>query len=130
MCAPKVCVVRFSATNSLACVTCRQRNDVVIAVWYIRLMGTAKTRSTLNIRIAEEQRSLIDRAALVRGTSRTDFILDAARRAAEEVLLDQAFISVGAVAYAELVARLDAPARPNERLRRSLQAPSPWQKRR
>src|SRR5659263_405323 len=41
-------------------------------------------RETLNIRIRAEERGLIDRAAAIRGKNRTDFILDAARLAAEE----------------------------------------------
>src|SRR4051812_33155181 len=86
----------------------------------------APPRETLNIRIRAEERSLIDRAAATRGTNRTDFILDAARRAAEDTLLDRALISVSPKAYAQFVARLDAPARPNERLRRAMQAPVPW----
>jgi uncharacterized protein (DUF1778 family) len=86
----------------------------------------ARPRETLNIRIRAEERGLIDRAAAARGTNRTDFILDAARRAAEDTLLDQALISVGAKAYAEFIARLDAPAKPNERLRRTMRKPLPW----
>ncbi len=60
----------------------------------------ARPRETLNIRIRAEERGLIDRAAAARGTNRTDFILDAARRAAEDALLDQSLISVGPKAYA------------------------------
>lgn len=86
----------------------------------------ARPRETLNIRIRAEERGLIDRAAAARGTNRTDFILDAARRAAEDALLDRALISVSPKAYAEFLARLDAPARPNERLSRTMRAPSPW----
>lgn len=85
-------------------------------------------RETLNIRIRPEERWLIDRAATVRGKNRTDFILDAARQAAEEALLDSAIISVTPEAYAEFVARLDAPAQPNERLRRTMQTSTPWDK--
>ena len=40
-------------------------------------------RESLNIRIKPEERRLIDRAAQLRGKNRTDFILDAARQAAE-----------------------------------------------
>lgn len=83
-------------------------------------------RATLNIRIHADERSLIDRAAKARGTNRTDFILDAARRAAEDVILDRALISVSPRAYAEFLARLDAPGRPNERLRRTMRAAVPW----
>lgn len=85
-----------------------------------------RPRETLNIRIGAEERSLIDRAAKARGTNRTDFILEAARRAAEDTLLDRALISVSRKAYAEFLARLDAPARPNHRLRRTMRSPLPW----
>jgi len=83
-------------------------------------------RETLNIRIRPEERGLIDRAAQVRGKNRTDFILDAARRAAEEALLDRAIMSVSPEAYADFLARLEAPPQPNERLRRTMQTPPPW----
>jgi len=73
--------------------------------------ATAK-RDTLNLRIKPEVRSLIDRAAKARGKNRTDFILDAARAAAEETLLDQALMTVSPEAYADFVARLDRARRP------------------
>src|SRR5258708_32150348 len=87
----------------------------------------ARPRETLNIRIHAEERDLIDRAAKTRGTNRTDFILDAARHAAEDTLLDRALISVSPKAYAELIARLDAPPKPNQRLRRTMRAQLPWE---
>lgn len=85
-------------------------------------------RDTLNLRIPVEERNLIDRAAASAGKTRTDFILSAARRAAEETLLDRALVSVTPEAYAEFLARLDAPVQPNERLRKTMQAPLPWAK--
>ncbi|MBW7903426.1 MAG: DUF1778 domain-containing protein [Rhodocyclaceae bacterium] len=83
-------------------------------------------RDTLNLRIKPEVRSLIDRAAKARGKNRTDFILDAARIAAEEALLDQALLVVSAEAYAEFVARLDRAPAANPRLQKTLQTPAPW----
>ncbi len=85
-------------------------------------------RETLNIRIKPEERSMIDRAAKLRGKNRTDFMLDAARSAAEEALLDQTIISVSPAAYADFVARLDMPPQPNARLRKTLKTPAPWDK--
>jgi uncharacterized protein (DUF1778 family) len=82
-------------------------------------------RTTLNIRIKPEVRGLIDRAAELAGKTRTDFVLDAARQAAENALLDRTVFRVSAKAYAEFLARLDAPPQPNERLRRSLQTTAP-----
>ncbi|MEJ8826500.1 DUF1778 domain-containing protein [Variovorax humicola] len=85
-------------------------------------------RETLNIRIRAEERSLIDRAAHIRGKNRTDFMLDAARSAAEEALLDQTIITAQPDAYAAFLARLDMPPVPNERLRKTMQMPAPWDK--
>ncbi|MFA1687750.1 DUF1778 domain-containing protein [Achromobacter dolens] len=92
-------------------------------------MSTAPSkRETLNIRIKPEERSLIDRAAKARGKNRTDFVLEAARSAAEEALLDQTIISASPDAYAAFLARLDMPPQPNERLRKTMQTPAPWEK--
>jgi len=85
-------------------------------------------RETLNIRIKPEERNLIDRAAKTRGKNRTDFILDAARLAAEDALLDQVIISVSPEAYSQFLARLDMPPKPNERLRKTMQTSPPWER--
>ena len=85
-------------------------------------------RETLNIRIKPEERNLIDRAAKTRGKNRTDFILDAARLAAEDALLDQVIISVSPEAYSQFLARLDMPPKPNARLRKTMQTPPPWER--
>ena len=51
-------------------------------------------RYALNLRISAVERNLIDLAAAAQGTTRTDCILRAARKAAEEVLLDRALVLV------------------------------------
>jgi uncharacterized protein (DUF1778 family) len=84
-------------------------------------------RDTLNLRIRPGDRSLIDRAAAGVGKTRTDFVLDAARRAAEETLLDRVLFDVDPKVYAKFLARLDAPPRPNSRLRRAMRTPAPWE---
>ncbi len=85
-------------------------------------------RETLNIRIKPDLRGLIDRAAKISGKNRTDFMLDAARLAAEDALRDRTLLALDPEAYAEFVTRLDAPANPNERLRRTMQTVAPWEK--
>jgi uncharacterized protein (DUF1778 family) len=86
----------------------------------------ATHRDTLNLRIKPEERGLIDRAASVTGKTRTDFVLDAARQAAEEALLDRTILTVSPEAYAAFLARLDEPPKPNDRLTRTLQTSAPW----
>ena len=83
-------------------------------------------RDSLNIRIKPELRGLIDRAAKLAGKNRTDFVLDAARQAAENALIDRTVFVLNPKAYAEFVARLDAPPAPNSRLRRTMNTPPPW----
>jgi uncharacterized protein (DUF1778 family) len=78
------------------------------------------------MRIRPELRALIDQAAELAGKNRTDFVLDAARQAAQNTLLDRTVIQVSDKAYAEFVARLEASPKPNERLRKALQTPAPW----
>ena len=90
-------------------------------------MAQARKRQSLNLRIKPEERGLIDRAAKALGKNRTDFMLDAARRAAEEALLDRTIFTVSPKAYSEFLARLDAPPQPNERLRRTMRTPAPWE---
>lgn len=85
-------------------------------------------RETLNLRIQPELRGLIDRAAEATGRNRTDFVLSAARHAAENALMDRTILAVSPKAYAEFLARLDQPPRPNSRLRRALKTPAPWEK--
>lgn len=85
-------------------------------------------RETLNLRIQPELRGLIDRAAKLEGKNRTDFVLSAARRAAEDALMDRTIFALNPKAYAEFLARLDQPPQPNERLRRSLKTTAPWEK--
>ena len=86
-----------------------------------------RARDILNMRIKPEDMSLFDRAAKVRGKTRADFIIEAARRAAEEALFDRAIGQVGAKAYAEFVACLDAPQSPSKRLKRTMQTKAPWE---
>lgn len=83
-------------------------------------------RETLNLRIRAEERDLIDRAARASGKNRTEFILEATRRAAEETLLDQALMRVDPEAFAAFQARLDAPPAPTVRLRKTMQSVPPW----
>lgn len=70
---------------------------------------------------------LIDRAVHASGLSRTDFVLQAARAAAQELLVEQAWQTVSAEQLEQFHRLLDAPPAPNERLRRTMAAPRPWQ---
>src|SRR3546814_17523101 len=71
----------------------------------------------VNLRVRIDTQSLIDRAANMLGRSRSDFMIDASKKAAENAILDQRVISVSPEIYSEFLAMLDRPAEANEQLR-------------
>ena len=95
-------------------------------------MATTTTKETLpavtravNLRVREDVRDLIDRAARVNGKTRSDFMIEAARQAAENALLDQTFVRVDTETYAQFLSVLDrAPS--GEGYERLMRAPKPW----
>jgi uncharacterized protein (DUF1778 family) len=83
---------------------------------------------SINIRAKIRQRDLIDQAAERLGRSRSEFMLDAACRLAEDVLLNQAFFTVDASTFEKLQALLDKPLPATDKLRRLLKTKAPWDK--
>lgn len=88
----------------------------------------AKTENptcAVNLRIRPEIRSLIDRAAKANGKTRSEFMIDAARRAAEESVLDQALVRVDQATYDLFLEVLDqAPS--GAGFDRLMRAAKPW----
>ena len=90
------------------------------------LMSQTQEPVTISIRARAGQRDLIDQAADRLGRSRSDFMLEAACRQAEDVLLDQTFFALDARGFAAFQQMLDRPPAPTNRLRRTLKARAPW----
>lgn len=86
----------------------------------------AITVGAINIRVRPEERALIDQAAVLSGKSRSEFMLEAARRAATDTILDRTLLRLEPAAFARFVAMLDAPPQPNNKLRTLLGATPPW----
>jgi uncharacterized protein (DUF1778 family) len=85
------------------------------------------TRSSLNMRVRSETRDLLDSAARISGKNLTDFVLEAARQAAQQTLLDRTAIVLDPASYELFLAQLDAPPRPRAALRKSLMTQAPWE---
>lgn len=81
----------------------------------------------INMKADPRVRSLIDRAAKLAHRNRTEFVLEAAVQRAEEVILEQAFISVEPERYQKFLDALDAPPVSNPRLQRVLKNKAPWE---
>ncbi|WP_398324834.1 DUF1778 domain-containing protein [Vulcanococcus sp.] len=88
---------------------------------------TATPRLSWNLRVTPSDQELIDRAVAASGLTRTDFVLQAVRSAAQELLVEQAWSALEPDAFEAFQRKLDAPANPNERLQRTMAAPRPWQ---
>ncbi len=89
------------------------------------LAASANHAKPVNLRVRDDIRALIDRAAKSQGKSRSDFMIDAARRAAEDALLDQTLIRVDHAEYEKFVAILDCPP-DAEKFAKLMNAPRPW----
>lgn len=87
--------------------------------------SAASRSSNINIRVAPETLGLIDRAAQAAGKTRSGFMIDAARQAAEEALLDQTFISVDRATYDHFMTVLDRPPS-GDGFKRLMGARKPW----
>lgn len=88
-----------------------------------------KTRSVVvNLRMKESQRALIDQAAEVTGKNRSEFLLDAATKTAQETLLDQTLFQATPAQWKTFVEALDAPPKAIPSLKKLLTGKSPWDK--
>lgn len=81
----------------------------------------------INIRVTPDTLGLIDRAARASGKTRTDFILDTVRKAAEEAVLDQRLFALNPEQWSAFIAALDAPPQPNPALEALLARKPLWE---
>jgi len=88
--------------------------------------GNAK--GSINLRIETQTRELIDDAAAVLGKTRTEFMVDSARRQAIDVLLDQRLFVLDSDRYDAFVQALDNPPAPGPKLRSLLSRAPAWRK--
>ena len=89
---------------------------------------TSTRSDNINIRVTPDTLCLIDRAACVFGKTRTDFIIDTVRKAAEEAVLDQRLFVLDSDKWQAFTAALDAQPQPNPRLEALLARKPAWDK--
>lgn len=89
---------------------------------------TQNRAAPINIRARSTQRNLIDKAAAILNKNRSDFMLEAACREAENVLLDQRLFLVDDNAWQAFETLIDAPVKDNLALRKLLNDKAPWEK--
>ena len=90
--------------------------------------AAADTKGSINLRIGADTRRLIDDAAAVLGKTRTEFMIESARRQAIDVLLDQRLFTLDPDRYDAFVHALDNPPAPGPKLRSLLRRVPAWRK--
>lgn len=81
----------------------------------------------ISMRLPEADVAIIDRAASLRGRSRTDFVREAAVRAAEDVLMEDRLIRMSPGGFAEFMAVLSGRARAVPEMVELAKRPAPWE---
>jgi uncharacterized protein (DUF1778 family) len=86
------------------------------------------TKGSINLRIESGTRQLIDDAAAILGKTRTEFMIESARRQAIDVLLDQRLFGLDPRRYDAFMHVLDNPPAPGPKLRSLLRRVPAWEK--
>lgn len=86
----------------------------------------AAPKGSINLRIETRTRRLIDKAAALVGKTRTEFMIESARHAAVDVLLDQRLFALDPAAHDAFVRALDNPPPPGPKLRALMRRPPAW----
>ena len=82
----------------------------------------------VNFRMKEDRLALIDRAAEIRGITRTEFVLRSSELAAIETLNERPIITLDEEAYDAFIAALDAPVESNDRLKKQFARQPLWER--
>lgn len=83
-------------------------------------------RGSINLRVEAETRRLIDEAAALLGKTRTDFMVESARKQAIDVIVDQRLFVLEAGDHDAFVEALDRPPPPGPKLQALLRRRPAW----
>lgn len=86
-----------------------------------------KKEHPLSMRLPEADLAIIDRAAQLRGRSRTDFVRDAAVRAAEAVLMENIPVRMSPEGFDAFLAAIAAPSAPVPEMVELFKRKAPWE---
>lgn len=106
----------------------RSKSREATAAAVVERSSADDTKGTINLRIETQTRRLIDDAAAILGKTRTEFMIESARRQAIDVLLEQRLFVLDADRYDAFMAALDNPPAPGPKLRALLRRTPAWQK--
>lgn len=81
----------------------------------------------IQIRASAETKTILNRAATLRGQKLSEFMLESARKQADETILEQRAFFLDPAAHARFVALLDSPPKPSAKVRARFNRKAPWE---
>ncbi len=84
---------------------------------------TSKRTDRIDLRVHPDAKEALQAAAALRHKSVSEFILDSALGAADEILADRRYFGLNAEQWQAFQAALDAPPKPLPRIKRLMQEP-------
>lgn len=89
--------------------------------------ANARKDDVIQIRASSETKAILNRAASLRGQRLSEFMLDSARRQAEDTILDQRVFFLGPKTHEQFLKLLDMPTTPGDDVRALLVRKAPWE---
>jgi len=93
-----------------------------------RSSSRVRKDDVIQIRTTAETKAILGRAATLRGQKLSEFMLDSARRRAEETILDQRVFFLDAKDHEKFLAMLDNPTMPTKEMRARMRRKPPWER--
>lgn len=90
--------------------------------------GPGESKGSINLRIEAGTRRLIDDAAAILGKTRTEFMVESARRQAVDVLLDRRLFTLDPEAHDVFLKALDEPPPPGPKLAALMRRVPAWRR--
>ncbi|MCA0423608.1 MAG: DUF1778 domain-containing protein [Proteobacteria bacterium] len=88
--------------------------------------NTSRRDDVIQIRASRETKALLQRAAELKQQKLSEFMLESARRSAEETILDRNLFHLGDEAYDRFVALLDNPPQASPEVVARYRRKAPW----
>lgn len=89
---------------------------------------SARKDDVIQIRASAGLKAILTRAASLRGQKLSEFMLESARREAEDAILDQRAFFLDAEQHEQFLTVLDAPPAPSPALERLMQRKPVWER--
>ncbi|MBV9433498.1 MAG: DUF1778 domain-containing protein [Hyphomicrobiales bacterium] len=106
----------------------RYSSSESLAIGIAERPSASDTKGSINLRVETHTRRLIDDAAAILGKTRTEFMIESARRQAIDVLRDQRLFMLDSDRYDAFLHALDNPPAPGPKLRSLLRRVPRWRK--